>query len=144
MDNFYFSINKCGYSLETPQQGISNEYPMSIPFHHSFVSIFVLLWCFTDEVLFVLRFYGPVNPIGSCQAWLVYLTTLKAGLVLWAVNKYCAHSYARNWQLPILNQPKGENDCRKYFKINLHKLMLPTQRGSNPQSPDHQLDRNPI
>ena len=26
--------------------------------------------------LFVLRFYGPVNPMGSCRAWSVYLTTL--------------------------------------------------------------------
>ena len=26
--------------------------------------------------LFVLRFYGPVNPMGSCQAWSVYLTNL--------------------------------------------------------------------
>ena len=26
-------------------------------------------------VLFVLRFYGPVNPMGSCQAQSVYLTT---------------------------------------------------------------------
>ena len=25
--------------------------------------------------LFVLRFYGPVNPMGSCQAQSVYLTT---------------------------------------------------------------------
>ena len=25
--------------------------------------------------LFVLRFYGPVNPMGSCRAWSVYLTT---------------------------------------------------------------------
>ena len=25
--------------------------------------------------LFVLRFYGPVNPMGSCQARSVYLTT---------------------------------------------------------------------
>ena len=25
--------------------------------------------------LFVLRFYGPVNPMGSCRARLVYLTT---------------------------------------------------------------------
>ena len=33
--------------------------------------------------LFVLRFYGPVNPMGSCQARSVYLTTrLLAGLVL--------------------------------------------------------------
>ena len=26
--------------------------------------------------LFVLRFYGPVNPMGSCRARSVYLTTL--------------------------------------------------------------------
>ena len=28
-----------------------------------------------NVVLFVLRFYGPVNPMGSCQARSVYLTT---------------------------------------------------------------------
>ena len=42
------------------------------------------------------------------------------------VNQYCADSFARNWQLPFLNQQKGENDCRKYFMINLHERMLPT------------------
>ena len=43
----------------------------------------VLKLCYAPEsatneqrkVLFVLRFYGPVNPMGSCQAWLVYLIT---------------------------------------------------------------------
>ena len=29
--------------------------------------------------LFVLRFYGPDNPVGSCQAWSVYLTTSLLG-----------------------------------------------------------------
>ena len=29
--------------------------------------------------LFVLRFYGPVNPMGSCQARSVYLTTRLLG-----------------------------------------------------------------
>ena len=33
----------------------------------------------------------------------------------------CAHSFIRNWQLPFLNQQKGENDHRKYFMINLHE-----------------------
>ena len=28
-----------------------------------------------DPNLFVLRFYGPVNPMGSCPARSVYLTT---------------------------------------------------------------------
>ena len=34
------------------------------------------------------------------------------------------HSFARNWQLPFLNQRKEENDHRKYFMINLYKRML--------------------
>ena len=29
--------------------------------------------------LFVLRFYGPVNPMGSCQALSIYLTTRLPG-----------------------------------------------------------------
>ena len=29
--------------------------------------------------MFVLRFYGPVNPMGSCRAWSVYLTTRLLG-----------------------------------------------------------------
>ena len=30
-------------------------------------------------ILFVLRFYGPVNPMGSCRARSVYLTTRLLG-----------------------------------------------------------------
>ena len=48
------------------------------------------------------------------------------------VNQYCAHSFARNRQLPFLNQQKGENDRRKYFMINLHRKMLPTSAGVEP------------
>ena len=32
-----------------------------------------------DWITFVLRFYGPVNPFGSCRARSVYLTTLVLG-----------------------------------------------------------------
>ena len=34
----------------------------------------VFFYCLTLLILFVLRFYGPVNPIGSCRARSVYLT----------------------------------------------------------------------
>ena len=34
---------------------------------------------FLESLLFVLRFYGPVNPMGSCQARSVYLTTCLLG-----------------------------------------------------------------
>ena len=32
-----------------------------------------------SHVCFVLRFYGPVNPVGSCRARSVYLTTRLLG-----------------------------------------------------------------
>ena len=85
-------------------------------------------------VLFVLRFYGPVNPMGSCRARSVYLITHLLGRLspLSGYNQYCAHSFARNWQLPFLNQRKGENDRRKYFMIYLHERMLPTSAGVEP------------
>ena len=79
--------------------------------------------------------------MGSCRARSVYLTTRYwAGLVLKAVKHYCAHSFARNWQLPFLNQRKGENDRRIYFMINLHERMLPTSTGLNPRPPGLQSD----
>ena len=62
------------------------------------------------------------------------------GLVLWAINLYCAHSFAKAWQLPFLNKRKGENDCRKYFRINSTKECCRPSRG---QTPDHQLDAHP-
>ena len=88
---------------------------------------------FQWQFLFVLRFYGPVNPMGSCRARSIYLTTRLLGrLSPLSVSQYCAHSFARNWQLPFLNQRKGENDRRKYFTINLHERMLPTSAGVEP------------
>ena len=33
--------------------------------------------------------------------------------------------FASNWQLPFLNQRKGENDRRKDFMINLNNRMVP-------------------
>ena len=45
------------YLLEEPPSDVSNEYPC----------------------LFVLRFYGPVNPLGSFRAWSVNLTTRLLG-----------------------------------------------------------------
>ena len=68
--------------------------------------------------MFLLRFYGPLNPMRSCRAWSVDLTTRLLGrLSPLSGCQYCAHSFPRNLQLPFLNQRKGENDCRKYFMI---------------------------
>ena len=47
----------------------------------------------------------------------------------------CAHSFIRNWHwLPFLNQWKGENNCRKYFMINLHERMVPDPVGIQPSN----------
>ena len=56
------------------------------------------------------------------------------------------HSFARNWQLPFLNQRKGDNDRRKHFMINLHERMLPTSVGVEPAtswSPVGRVQFNP-
>ena len=75
----------------------------------------------------------PSQPIWvmSSMVSLAYHTFSCAGLVFLVVNQYCAHSFARNWQLPFLNQRKGENDRRKYFRVNL---------GSNAWLPDLQMN----
>ena len=86
-------------------------------------------------------FYGPVNPKGSCRVWSVYLTTRLLGrLSPLSVNQSRAHSFARNWQLPFLNQWKGESDRRKYFTINLHERLLPNSAGLNLRPPGLHLD----
>ena len=36
-----------------------------------------------------------------------------------------AHSFANNWQLPFLNQRKGETGRRNYFMTNLYERMFP-------------------
>ena len=66
-----------------------------------------------DCALTVIRFYSPVNPLGTCRVSLVYLTILLLGRLL---------------------ESGGANDHRKYFMINFHERMLPTQRGSNLQT----------
>ena len=89
----------------------------------------------TESIIisFVLRFYHPVNPMGSYRVWSVYLTTLLLGrLSALSVNQYCAHSFARNWQLPFLNQPKEENDRRKYFMIKSPRKNVADPAGFEP------------
>ena len=47
--------------------GISEDFACGCP-------IFSVIFC-SRYCLFALRFYGPVNPMGSCRARSVYLTT---------------------------------------------------------------------
>ena len=47
---------------------IQRKYRLCLRRCHDEISTFIVC-------LFVLRFYSPVNPMGSCRAWSVYLTT---------------------------------------------------------------------
>ena len=73
----------------------------------------------------MLRYYSPVNSLGSFRVRSVYLTTRLLGRFSPLSSKkvlpvFCsAHSFTRNWQiLPFVNQRQGENDRRKYFMIS--------------------------
>ena len=71
----------------------------------------------------LLAWYGvlwPSQHLRSCQAGqLTYLHFSLAGSVLKTVNQYFfAHTFTSNWQLPFLNQLKGENVHRNDFLIS--------------------------
>ena len=94
---------------------------------------------FLFDFLFVLRFYSPVNPMGSCRAWSGYLTTLLLG---------------RLSPLGSILSPETDNSpswisrgermtLENISWSNLHKRMLQTCQGLHLQSPDHQLDAHP-
>ena len=74
--------------------GASNQYPKNMIFQRNNTCIWIInIWRdkkkkksqnynkmqMPKELLFVLRFYGPVNPMGSCRAWSVYLITRLLG-----------------------------------------------------------------
>ena len=76
----------------------------------------------------VLRFSQPNGVMSSAVSLPNHTFTGQS------VNQYCAHSFARNWQLPFSNQRKGENDRKKYFMINLLEPAIswsPVGRASN-------------
>ena len=69
----------------------------------------LLCWCFTA----IWHFSG----IFGCSPHCFWASLLGSLPVL------SAHSLASNWQLPFLNQRKGENDHRNYFMTKLHERM---------------------
>ena len=55
-----------------------------------------------------------------------------------------AHSFASNWQLPFLNQRKGENGRRIFSWPNLNERMFCRTWGSNPRPSAYQADAHLI
>ena len=57
------------------------------------VELILIIDIWAIYCLFVLRFYGPVNPIVSCRPCSVYLTTPQLGrLSPLSINQYCQKS----------------------------------------------------
>ena len=48
------------------------------------------------------------------------------------VNQFCTHFFARNWQLPFLNQRTGENNRRNYFVIKFPRKNVADPTGIEP------------
>ena len=83
----------------------------------------------------VLVFYGPSTVLRYFRVRSVNLSTQFLG----CFSVLSAHSFASNWQLPFLNQQKGENGCRNYFMTNLHEQFC-RARGSNLRPSAYQAD----
>ena len=95
-------------------------------------------------ILFVLKFYGPVNSMCSCQARSVYLTTRLLGRLSPTSDWPVLCIFFRQKLITALLESAEENDRRKYFMINHYERMLLTQWGSNSEPPDHKSDAHPI
>ena len=88
------------------------------------------------KFLFVLKFYGPVNPMGSCRARSVYLTTRLLGRLTSIVHilspetDNCPSWISRREKMTIENIS---------WSISTKECCRP-QRGLNPQPPGLQSD----
>ena len=95
--------------------------------------------CSNTYCLFVLRFYGPVNPMGLCRTRSVYLTTLSLGKLspLSGEPVLCTF-FCQKLTTALLESTEGREWPQKFFSwSDLHERMLPTRSGSNPQPPEH-------
>ena len=113
-------LRKGGGQLMGPTVGQAIHKPLYIHLHDIWTLHHQNYKYQQQKWLIELRFYGLVNPLGSCWAsQFTYPVTF-----LGSLTSTCAHSLARNWQLSYLNQQKGDYDHRKYFMINLYVRML--------------------
>ena len=90
------------FSLSTPQP----------------LKILILCRCFT-ALQHILGHFGRGQLTYPHCSWASLLGSLPV---------LSAHSFASNWQLPFLNQRKGEDGRRNYFMAKNHDRMLPDVR----------------
>ena len=101
---FYYFYKNLSY-LELSS---SLETPTAINFFFYFSWGFMAQWTNLGQVKLVIlpNYTFPGQALSSKQS-----------------TNTCAQCFTGNWQPPFLNQGKGENEYRKYFMINLHKIM---------------------
>ena len=106
--------------------------------HIKFFVCFFLLFCF------VLRFYGPVNPMGSYLAWSVYLNTLLLDRFIPLIGNPVLCTFLRQkLTTALLESAEGREWPKKIVHDQSPRKKVPTWSGSNQQSPVHQLDAHP-
>ena len=90
--------------------------------------------CWLVSCIGILR---PFKLFRSFWARSVNLSTLSWASFLGSLPVLSACSFASNWQLPFLNQRRGENGRRNYFMNSLQERMLPDV---NPRLSTYQVD----
>ena len=98
-------------------------------------------WLSLSHSLFVLRFYNPVSPLGSCGALSVYLTTFSRAGSKWLTST-CAHSLTK-LTTALLESAEGRECLEKISWSISSKKCCRTRLGSNPRPPDHQSEAHP-
>ena len=100
----------------------------------------VVKWTCSKLRLVDLEFNEPVNTI------MIILPNHTFPGQAWSakwLNSTCTHFFARKWHVPFLNHRKRENECRKYFMINLQEKNVARPVVVNPQPSDRQSDTYP-
>ena len=138
-------------ALEMPWRGASNEYTQhlfswrnkknTILLVEKVPYVEICVWTLIVWRVFVLKFYGPVNPMGSCRARSVYLTTRLLG----------RQSSKRLTSIVHILSPEADN-CPSWisgrdrmtvenisWSISTKECCRP-RRGSNPRPPGLQSD----
>ena len=82
--------------------------------------------------LFVLRFYGPVNPMGSCRAWSVYLTTRLVGHFMSSPRKGRKEIDSRGDEREVQGIKRNRNEREETEEIKTFPSTLTCYQDSTP------------
>ena len=84
----------------------------------------IMLVTFCWLLLVMLVFYRPQHILGHFRRGQLTYPHCSWASLLGSLPVLSAHSFTHNWQLPFLNQCKGENGHRNDFMTKLHVRMM--------------------